>query len=116
MKRKILIILNDPRDQEQLQNSPSKAELNIVNNIETAIEQLYKMDFDGVLFESGLEQSQEKKLLKIISLEQEPPFILKKESWHNWESSLEQLIKSIPLKVHFIDDGFKNAGFNICLN
>lgn len=116
MKRKVLIIVNDSGDLKQVQNLTTHAELNIVPDVESAIEQLYKMDFDGILYEAGLEESAEKKLLKIISLGEEPAVILRKESWTSWADSLEELIKSIPLKIHFIDDGFKSAAFNICLN
>lgn len=116
MKRKILIIVNDVADLEQVQILSTKEELSVVQDVESAIEQLYRMDFDGILYEAGLEESQEKKLLKILSLQEEPPVIVRKESWSNWESSLDELIKSIPLKIRFIDDGFKNAGLNICLN
>jgi|GEM_PF-2963047 len=116
MKRKILIILNDSSDLDKVNSITTTQELNIVLDVETAIEQLYKMEFDGILYQAGLEQSEEKKLLKILSLEDEPPVIHKKEAWTDWDISVEELIKSIPLKIHFVDDGFRNAALNICLN
>ena len=116
MKHRILILVNDNESLNLVQEIFSKNDINIVTDVESAIEQLYKMQFDGVLYAPGLEETEEKKLLKILSLQEEPPIILRKEAWVSWETGLTDLIKSIPPKINFIDDGFKNAGFNICLN
>ena len=116
MKRNILIILNDAKAVDQVKNLHSTNDLNVMIGVEAAIEQLYKMNFDGVIYEAGMDVSEEKKLLKILSLEDETPVIYKKESSDSWETSLQELVSSLPYKIHFIDDGFKNAGLNICLN
>lgn len=116
MKHKILMIINDTTDLKAVQGLSAKQDLTIVLNVESAIEQIYRMDFDAVLYEAGLAENEEKKLLKILSLQVDVPVILRKESWTPWESGLDEIIKSIPLKINFIDDGFKNAGLNICLN
>ena len=116
MKHRILVIVNNTEGLNLAADLISKNEISIVANVESAIEQLYKMQFDALLYTDSLDATEEKKLLKILSLQEEPPVTLKKEAWVSIETSLQDLIKSIPLKINFIDDGFKNAGLNICLN
>ena len=116
MKHRILVIVNNTENLKLAADLISKNEISIVTDVEAAIEQLYKMQFDALLYSDSLEATEEKKLLKILSLQEEPPVTHKKDAWVSLETSLQDLIKSIPSHINFIDDGFKNAGLNICLN
>jgi len=116
MKHSILIIVNSDIDLQRVQALPSHQDLKVVIGVEAGIEQLYQIAFDGILFDPGTDPRQERKLRKILSLEPEPPEILRKDASLTWEASLEELIRSLHVQVNYMDGGFENDLFRICLN
>jgi hypothetical protein len=88
----------------------------VVTGVENAIEQLYQLPYDAVLYEGFSSTMEERKLLKIISLEQTPPVCQKKQTALTWAESVDQLIRSIPPSVQIMDGTFENDIFRICLN
>jgi len=116
MKHSILVIVDSQLSLDQADALESPHIIDVVVGVENAIEQLYQLPYDAILYEGFTDSVEEKKLLKIISLEQTPPTCLKKDPASTWEQSLQQLIRSIPPSVQIIDGTFENDLFNICLN
>lgn len=116
MKHSILIIVNSEADLAEVQQLSTRHDIKAVIGVEAGIEQLYQIVFDGILYDPGTDQRQERKLRKILSLDPEPPEILRKDSIQSWTASLDELIRSLRVHVNFIDGGIENDLFKICLN
>ena len=118
MNHSILVIVNSEERLQQVKAvaDPSPHTIDVVVGVENAIAQLYQFPYEGILYEDFTDSVEERKLLKIISLEQTPPSWLKKEPAMTWEECLEQLLRNMAPSIRILDGAFENDIYNICLN